>query len=153
MAKQSAGLLVYRINAGELEVLLVHPGGPFWQKKDKGVWSIPKGEYNDDEDPLEVAKREFLEETGNNIDGDNFVELIPVRLSSGKRIKAWTIERNFEPCFLKSNKFSMEWPPKSGRFQDFDEVDRAEWYSLADASEKINAAQLDFLKQLKEKLK
>lgn len=149
MAKQSAGLLVYRKKKDEIEVLLVHPGGPFWQKKDKGAWSIPKGEYNDAENPLEVAKREFFEETGNEMGGDDFVELEPVKLSSGKRIKAWMVERDFENCFIQSNKFTLEWPPKSGTFKEFDEVDKAEWFSLQDARGKINAGQIEFLKQLK----
>ncbi|MGB0062973.1 MAG: NUDIX domain-containing protein, partial [Terracidiphilus sp.] len=132
MPKQSAGLLLFRRSASPLEVMLVHPGGPFWAKKDEGAWSIPKGEFAEDEDPLAAARREFEEETGRAIAGD-FLPLTPVRQSGGKIVYAWAIESDFEASSLKSNTFSMEWPPRSGRREEFPEVDRACWFSLMEA--------------------
>jgi predicted NUDIX family NTP pyrophosphohydrolase len=153
MPKRSAGLLVYRLNnEGELEVLLVHPGGPFFAKKDEGVWSIPKGEYEEGEDPLAVALREFNEETGNNITAETFIELPNVKLSSGKIISSWAVEQDFDTPFISSNLFEMEWPPRSGKKQSFPETDKAEWFSIPSALCKIFPSQQLLLEALKEKL-
>ena len=121
MAKQSAGILAYRLRDGGVEVFLVHPGGPYWKNKDAGAWSIPKGEFADGESPLAAAQREFTEETGARIDGD-FQPLPIRRMRSGKRIHAWAIEAEIDPDKLQSNLFAMEWPPGSGRTQEFPEV-------------------------------
>jgi len=144
VTKQSAGLLVFRAGPDGVEVLLVHPGGPFWAKKDEGAWSIPKGEMDDGEDALVAARREFREETGFVV-GDVARPLAPVRLSSGKVVHAWAVPGDADPALLRSNTFSMEWPPRSGRSQEFPEVDRAAWFSLAEAKRKIAAGQLPFL--------
>lgn len=149
MKTQSAGILLYRPKNGHTEVLLVHPGGPFWAKKDAGTWSIPKGEFTDDEDPLTAAKREFEEETGTAVDG-NFVPLAPIRQKSGKRVYVWALEHDLDNSRIQSNTFEMEWPPKSGRMQTYPEVDRAEWFDLAAARQKINPAQAAFLDELTE---
>ena len=147
MAKKiSAGLLLYRRRA-ELEVFLVHPGGPFWAKKDARAWSLPKGEFGEGEDPLQAAKREFTEETGFEIDGE-FRPLDPVKQSGGKIVYAWAIEGDCDPARLRSNLFSLEWPPKSGRKQEFPEVDRAAWFTIPQARERILAGQIGFLDQL-----
>lgn len=147
MAKSpTAGLLLYRRHA-ELEVFLVHPGGPFWAKKDLGAWSLPKGEIDDGEDMLDAAKREFTEETGFPIDGE-FIPLDPVKQSGGKLVHAWAIEGDCDPSRIQSNSFSMEWPPKSGKKQEFPEVDRAGWFTVAEARKRILAAQVAFLDQL-----
>ena len=137
--------------SGDLEVLLVHPGGPFWANKDDGAWSIPKGEFDDDEDPLDAARREFEEETGSAPSGD-VIPLEPLRQSSGKVVYAWAVRGDFDPSTLKSNTFSMEWPPKSGRQQDFPEVDRAAWFAIEAAERKILKGQAALLRQLREKL-
>jgi predicted NUDIX family NTP pyrophosphohydrolase len=147
MAKKSAGLLMYRHRHGVLEVFLVHPGGPFWKKKDAGSWSIPKGEYTDEEDPLEVAKREFQEETGFKATGE-FVPLCARKQPSGKVITAWALEGDCDASMIKSNTFSMEWPPRSGKRQEFPEVDRAGWFSIPAAKERLIKGQLDFLDEL-----
>jgi predicted NUDIX family NTP pyrophosphohydrolase len=147
MAKQSAGLLVYRKRAGKLEVLLVHPGGPFWGNKDAGAWSIPKGEFTEDEDPLAAAKREFLEELGISVDGA-FIELKPIKQRSGKTVYAWAVEAELDVSCFTSNTFKIELPRGSGKFQEFPEVDRAEWFDLETAREKMNEAQCQFLDQL-----
>jgi len=147
MAKQSAGLLVYRKRGGNLEVFLVHPGGPFWQNKDDGAWSIPKGEFAAGDDPLEVAKREFHEETGMPIHG-SFTQLAPVKQRSGKTVYAWFVEADFDVSKVTSNTFTMEWPPHSGSMKEFPEVDRGEWFDMETAIEKINDRQRDFLQQL-----
>jgi predicted NUDIX family NTP pyrophosphohydrolase len=128
-------------------VLLVHPGGPLWTKKDDGAWSIPKGEIEDDEDPLSAARREFEEELGSPVTGE-FVKLTPVRQASGKWVHAWALERDFDTSALSSGTFEMEWPPRSGRQQTFPEVDRAEWFVLDHARLKINKGQLPLLDQL-----
>jgi predicted NUDIX family NTP pyrophosphohydrolase len=146
-SKQSAGILVYRRVAGELHVFLVHPGGPLWAKKDDGAWSIPKGEYEPGEDPLEAAKREFEEETGTAINGD-FTPLPPIKQRSGKTVRVWAIEGDFDAANLKSNLFSLEWPPHSGRMAQFPEVDRGAWFPLAAARRKILPGQSGFLDQL-----
>ncbi|HEY7217370.1 MAG TPA: NUDIX domain-containing protein [Candidatus Binatia bacterium] len=144
--KNSAGLLLYRRRNG-VEVFLVHPGGPFWAKKDAGAWSLPKGEIGEGEDPLEAAKREFAEETGFSIDGE-FRPFEPVKQSGGKVVHAWAIESDCDASQIRSNLFSLEWPPKSGRTQQFPEVDRASWFKIAEAKKRILASQLGFIEQL-----
>jgi predicted NUDIX family NTP pyrophosphohydrolase len=134
-----------------LEVLLVHPGGPFWSAKDEGAWSIPKGEFSDDEQPLDAAIREFEEETGYRPDGE-FLPLQMLIQPGGKRIVAWAVRGDFDPSLLTSNTFTMEWPPKSGRMQQFPEVDRAGWFGVAEARKKILKGQAAFLDQLLEKV-
>lgn len=140
MAKQSAGILLYRKKNGYLEVFLVHPGGPFYLKKDAGAWSIPKGEFLDGEDPLIAAKREFFEETGQTVEGD-FTELLPVQQKGGKKVYAWAVEGDIDHETIVSNTFEMEWPPKSGKMKGFPEVDRAGWFSVEEAKVKIIEAQ------------
>jgi predicted NUDIX family NTP pyrophosphohydrolase len=140
MAKISAGILLFRRRPTGVEVLLVHPGGPFWAKKDAGAWSIPKGLVDEGEDRLVAAKREFLEETGMLVDGD-FLDLGAHKQPGGKTIVAWAHEGDFDPASLKSNTFAIEWPPRSGRMTDFPEVDRAAWYSIDEALMKINKGQ------------
>ena len=151
MAKKSAGILFYRFKKGKLEVLLVHPGGPFWAKKDLGAWSIPKGEFDDEESPLNAAIRETHEELGVKIVGD-FIELTPVKQKSGKTIFPFAIEHAFDPSQLNSNLFEMEWPLKSGQKKSFPEVDKAEWFSLENAFEKINPGHKPFLTELSKKV-
>ena len=146
-SRQSAGILVFRGDVSDLEVLLAHPGGPFWSKKDAGAWTIPKGEFTDGEEPLAAAKREFEEEMGSPVDGE-FLELEPLRQPSGKVIYAWAVRADFDPARLSSNLFTMEWPPKSGRRQEFPEVDRAAWFSISEARVKILAGQAPFLDAL-----
>lgn len=147
MPKQSAGVLLYRKLNNILQVFLVHPGGPFWKNKDDGAWSIPKGEYEDGEDPLEAARREFFEETGQNIDGD-FIALNSIKLKSGKIVHAWAVAGDIDQDNIKSNLFEMEWPPKSGKTQAFPEIDRGEWFSVEEAKVKINAAQAGLVEEL-----
>jgi predicted NUDIX family NTP pyrophosphohydrolase len=151
MPKQSAGLLLFRERSGQLEVLLVHPGGPFWAKKDNGAWSIPKGEFTGDEDPLAAARREFEEELGAPVDGE-FIPLGAVKQSGGKTVHAWAVRGEFDPAHLKSSPFSMEWPLRSGRQQEFPEVDRAEWFNVAMARMKILKGQAGFLDTLLDRL-
>lgn len=145
--KRSAGLLMYRRTSGTLEVLLVHPGGPFWAKKDLGAWSIPKGEIGESEDALSAARREFEEETGTKAEAE-FVPLQPVTQSGGKHILAWACEGNLDPLQLHSATFSMEWPPRSGQKREFPEVDRAAWYTLEEARQRINPGQAPLLDEL-----
>ena len=152
MAKLSAGLLMYRGSGPKLELLLVHPGGPFWVKKDQGAWSIPKGEYEQGEDSLSVAKREFEEELGSPPPPGKFLELGEIVQPSRKVITAFAVEGDFEPTRLTSNHFEMEWPPKSGRKQSFPEVDRAAWFTPAEAREKIQPGQAPFIDRLLEQL-
>jgi predicted NUDIX family NTP pyrophosphohydrolase len=147
MPKLSAGLVVWRRRAGALEVLLVHPGGPFWKNKDEGAWSIPKGEYTESEDPLAAARREFTEETGIEPAGE-FTLLGEVRQPGGKRVRAWAHQGDYDPAGMQSNTFEMEWPPKSGRTQSFPEIDRAAWYTFEEARRKILAGQLPLLDAL-----
>jgi predicted NUDIX family NTP pyrophosphohydrolase len=147
MPKISAGLLLYRLRNGQFEVLLVHPGGPFWRKKDEGAWSLPKGEVGSGEDPLGAARREVQEETGFTA-GEPFRPLHPVRQKSGKWVHAWACEGDCDTAALKSNTFSMEWPPKSGRQQEFPEVDRAEFFTVPQARQKISPHQLPLLDEL-----
>jgi predicted NUDIX family NTP pyrophosphohydrolase len=144
--KKSAGLLLYR-RCDDLQVFLVHPGGPFWAKKDLGAWSLPKGEFVEGEEPLQAAKREFTEETGLIIDGE-FRPLEPVKQSGGKLVHAWAIEADCDVSQVRSNSFSLEWPPKSGRMQQFPEVDRAEWFNLPEARKRIVKGQAALLDQL-----
>jgi predicted NUDIX family NTP pyrophosphohydrolase len=148
--KNSAGLLLYR-RCGELQVLLVHPGGPFWAKKDAGSWSVPKGEFSESEDPLQAARREFKEETGFAVGGD-FCPLDPVKQSGGKVVYAWAVEADCDASQVRSNSFSMEWPPKSGRMRQFPEVDRAEWFPINEARKRILKGQVGLLEQLASKL-
>jgi len=147
--KHSAGLVIYRRRNAALEILLVHPGGPFWARKDLGAWSIPKGEFDpaSEEDALSAAKREFEEETGYTASGE-FVPLTEIRQSSAKIIHAWAVEGDFDASGVRSNTFSMEWPPRSGRIGEFPEVDRAEWFPIAEAKQRIVRGQLGFLEQL-----
>ena len=150
MPKRSAGLLIYRRKT-ELEVFLVHPGGPFWTKKDLGAWSIPKGEYEADEEPLAAARREFEEETGFPAIG-NFVELGELKQPGGKIVSAWAFEGDCDANDLRSNTFEMEWPPRSGRKMEFPEVDRGSWYSMEEAKQRLLPGQCEFLSRLLDKV-
>ena len=141
---------MYRRRNDRLEFLLVHPGGPFWKKKDAGAWSIPKGEF-EDEDALQAAKREFEEEIGIPIDGELF-PLTPQKQKGGKVVHAWALEGELDPQNIKSNTFELEWPPKSGKKQQFPEIDRAEWFLAPTALQKINQGQAAFIQELIEKL-
>ena len=153
MAKKlSAGIVLYRRRGQGIEVLLVHPGGPFWAKKDEGAWSIPKGEYLEGEDPLTVAKLEFYEETGTEVSGP-CVALTPAKQPSGKIITAWAVEGDLDPTAFRSNTFSMEWPPKSGQVQSFPEVDRVLWCDLALARKKLLIGQRVLLNELDQLVK
>jgi predicted NUDIX family NTP pyrophosphohydrolase len=151
MPKQSAGLLMYRRRDGALEVLLVHPGGPFWAKKDLGAWSIPKGEHEPDEDPLAAARREFAEETGILPEGE-FIALRPVRQRSGKIVRAFAIEGDIDPATIKSNTFVMEWPPHSGQRREFPEIDRAAWFTIDVARQKLIPGQVALVDELQRAL-
>lgn len=148
MPKQSTGILLYRKVNAQLQVFLVHPGGPFFKNKDAGAWSIPKGEFDDDEDALLAAKREFLEETGQPVEGD-FIKLSPIKLKSGKTVHAWAIEGDIDHNTIVSNLFEMEWPPRSGKTASFPEVDRASWFGLDEACVKVNAAQVGLIEELR----
>ena len=152
MAKTSAGILLYRFREAKLEVFLVHPGGPFWAKKDTGAWSIPKGEFEENEDPLTAAKREFHEETGFSVSG-NFIELSPLKQSGGKLVFAWAIKGDYDAAAIKSNMFSMEWPPRSGKLTQFPEADRAGWFPLEIARNKILKGQANFLNELQRRVR
>jgi predicted NUDIX family NTP pyrophosphohydrolase len=149
--KMSAGILMFRKRGAALEVLPVHPGGPFWKNKDAGVWSIPKGEYAEDEEPLVAAKRELFEETGIEARGD-LVPLGQIQQSSGKIVSGWAMEGDCSPEEIRSNTLAMEWPPKSGRMQQFPEIDRAEWFGVAEAKERMVKAQTAFLDRLVEQI-
>lgn len=148
-SKQSAGVLLYRRKTEILEVFLVHPGGPFWKSKDAGVWTIPKGEFTNDEPALDAAQREFREETGYALTGP-FQALSPIRQKGGKRVFAWAAPGDLDPAKIVSNTFEIEWPRKSGKQQTFPEVDKGGWFSLADARLIINPAQIAFLDELEE---
>jgi predicted NUDIX family NTP pyrophosphohydrolase len=150
--KESAGLLLYRIVAGTPEVLLVHPGGPFWAGKDEGAWSIPKGEFDAGESPLQAARREFHEETGIVPPEGEPLALAPVRQPSGKRVQAWAVQGDLDPAAVRSNEFTLEWPPRSGKLRSFPEVDRAAWFPLAAARGKIQKGQAALLDELQAKL-
>ncbi len=149
MGKRSAGLLMFRKARSGIEIFLVHPGGPFWEKKDLGAWSLPKGEYAEGEEPLSAARREFEEETGIRIEGE-FLPLGDLKQPSGKVVRAWAVEGDLEPAQVRSNLFSMEWPPKSGKTQQFPEVDRGEWFPIQEARSKILNGQIGFLDRLLE---
>ncbi len=150
MPSTSAGILLFRPAGDAAEVLLVHPGGPFWAKKDAGAWSIPKGEVGDGEEPLACALREIEEELGAPLflAPEELIELGSVRQKGGKVVHCWAAPGEFDPAGLRSNTFTMEWPPRSGLEREFPEVDRAEWFGLEQAREKINPAQADFLDRL-----
>ena len=150
-AKRSAGVLMFRRVGGSADVLLVHPGGPFWAKKDDGAWSIPKGLLDEGEDALAAAKREFEEETGLRPDGA-FIDLGVFKQPSGKEISAFAIEGAFDLESFRSNSFAMEWPPRSGRMQEFPEIDRAEFFDFSDAKLQVNSAQVPCLEELEKKL-
>jgi predicted NUDIX family NTP pyrophosphohydrolase len=152
LPKTSAGLLMFRHRNARLEVLIVHPGGPYWRNKDEGAWSIPKGEYVQGQDPFEVARREFKEETGYDAEGD-FISLMPLRQPGGKLIIAWAFEGDCDPGGIRSNLFTMEWPPGSGRQAQFPEVDRMQWFPIDIAISKLLKGQVGFIEQLCEKLK
>jgi len=147
MPRTSAGVLLYRRRGGGVEVFLVHPGGPFWARKDQAAWSIPKGELDPDEDALDAARREFQEETGLVAEGD-FQALAPLRQPGGKVVHAFALEGDADPEAVRSNPFEMEWPPRSGKLQAFPEVDRAAWLALDLAREKIHKGQVGLLDQL-----
>jgi len=151
MIKKSAGILLYRFQHEKLEVLLVHPGGPFWVKKDLGVWSIPKGEFEDDEDPLSAAKREFMEELGVPVSGD-FIAMTPVKQKNNKIVYAFAINGDLDVSGTKSNTFEMEWPPKSGKRQLFPEIDKAGWFEFQTAKQKIIEAQGEIIDELLRKI-
>ncbi len=151
MAKQSAGLLMYRKKEGAVEVFLVHPGGPFWKNKDEGAWSIPKGEFKNEE-PLKAAKREFKEETGFEAGGD-FIKLSPIIQSGGKKVFAWAFEGDCDPEKIQSNTFTMEWPPKSGKEKRFPEIDCAAWYKEHESKRKILKSQLPLLEEFIKKIR
>jgi len=150
MPKKSAGLLLYRDDGGDsgIEVLLVHPGGPFWRNKDEGAWTIPKGEFDDSEEPLEAATREFKEELGSPAPVGEYFPLKPIKQKNNKTVHAWAVKGDFDPATLNSNTFSCEWPPKSQRRQEFPEVDRAEWFAPDEAKRKILLAQVPLIDQL-----
>jgi predicted NUDIX family NTP pyrophosphohydrolase len=150
--RRSAGIVLHRDGAGGPEVLLVHPGGPFWAKKDLGAWSIPKGEYEPDEDPRACALREFEEETGTRLDAADLVELGAVVQKAGKEVSAWAVRGDLDPATVRSNTFTMEWPPRSGRRQEFPEVDRAEWFALDEARAKLVPAQAELIDRLAERV-
>jgi predicted NUDIX family NTP pyrophosphohydrolase len=152
VARRSAGILLYRLGGGGPEVLLVHPGGPYWTRKDAGAWSIPKGEYDDGEDPLACALREFEEETGTALPPGEPVELGAVTQRGGKIVSAWAAEGDLDADSVRSNTFTMEWPPRSGRMSTFPEIDRAGWFGIDAAREKLNPAQAEFLDRLLERL-
>ena len=148
MPKHSAGVLLYRRSNNTVEVLLAHPGGPFWTKKDTGAWSIPKGEFTEDEDPQHAAIREFSEETGHQVPSSKLTDIGEIKMSSGKIVTAWSAEGDLDPNTLVSNTFTMEWPPRSGTTQEFPEVDRVRWFSLPVARNKILKAQIPFIENL-----
>lgn len=151
MTRKSAGVLVYRKHGRATEVLLVHPGGPFWAKRDAGAWSVPKGEYADGEEAEDAARREFAEETGWSLEGE-LRPLGEVRQKAGKSVTAFAVEGDFDPANLESNRFEIEWPPKSGRKASFPEIDRAGWFSLDEAREKMIEGQRPLLDRLQDLL-
>lgn len=151
MEKKSAGILLYRLTNSKLEVLLVHPGGPFWTRKDLHSWSIPKGEFTEEGDPLAAAKREFEEEIGIPLAG-NFMELAPIKQKNGKTVFCYGCEGNINPKLIESNTFEIEWPPKSGIKQSFPEIDRGEWFDITEGKLKINESQAALIDELISKL-
>jgi predicted NUDIX family NTP pyrophosphohydrolase len=149
--KQSAGILLFRKKDQQIEFFLVHPGGPFFAKKDLGFWTVPKGELNQNEEPLTAAKREFAEETGKTLSGD-FIELSPVVQKGGKKVLCWAVEGELDSLSIVSNTFEIEWPPRSGKKQSFAEVDKAAWFTYNDAIKYINEKQVALLDELTSKL-
>lgn len=147
-SQRSAGILLHRRTDGELEVLLVHPGGPFWARRDEGAWSIPKGEYGEGEEPLAAARREFAEELGTHAPEGQALDLGEIRQKGGKVVRAFALEGDLDVDEITSNTFALEWPPRSGRTIEVPEVDRAGWFSLAEAGKKINPAQVELLDRL-----
>jgi predicted NUDIX family NTP pyrophosphohydrolase len=150
MPKQSAGILLYHFDRNVLKVFLVHPGGPFWKNKDEGAWSIPKGEFTEEEEALSAAKREFMEETGMLLKAEHFIPLKPVKMKSGKMVFAWAAHGHVIPEEISSNTFEMEWP--TGKKQTFPEVDRGAWFTTEEGRKKIIPAQLPFIEELVQKL-
>lgn len=148
MTKLSAGILLYRLREGVLEVLVVHPGGPFWQRKDEGAWSIPKGEHGDDDDPFDHAKREFEEELGSTPPADGYIPLGEIKQPSGKIVSCWAVSGSLDASAIRSNTFEMEWPRGSGKMKEFPEVDRAGWFSLNEARAKVLKGHTGFLDRL-----
>ncbi len=148
ISNQSAGILLYRTINNSIQVFLVHPGGPYFKNKDEGYWSIPKGEFLDNEDALAAAKREFEEETGQKINAGNFTRLNPIKQKSGKIVSAWALEGDIDHEIIVSNLFEIEWPPRSGKMASFPEVDRAGWFGVDDAKIKINPAQIPLIDEL-----
>jgi predicted NUDIX family NTP pyrophosphohydrolase len=151
MRKRSAGVILFRFNNAALEVLLVHPGGPYWANKDAGAWSIPKGEYSEGEDALAAAKREFAEETGVKIEGE-FLPLGEVKQAGGKMVQVWALAGNLDPSLIRSKPFTLEWPPKSGLMREFPEVDSAGWFTIPVAKQKLLFGQREFLARLCDRL-
>lgn len=151
MSLHSGGILLYRLIGDELQVLLVHPGGPFWKRKDEGAWSIPKGLFEENESPLDAAKREFKEETGFDAAG-SFIDLGSIKQSSKKIVHIWALERDIDETKIVSNMFSMEWPKKSGYIREFPEIDKAGWFKISEAKEKIQRGQAGFIDRLIAKL-
>lgn len=152
MGKKSAGIFLYRFKHKNLEVMLAHPGGPFWSKKDAGVWSIPKGEFDDDEDALVAAKREFEEELGKKVSAEKFIELSPVKSKSGKTIYAFAAEQDFDTTNIKSNLCWINWPPRSGKRIEIPEIDKAEWFDVETAKKKILSYQVPLINELMKSL-
>ena len=150
--RRSAGILLYRTQQGDHQVFLVHPGGPFWKNKDAGAWSVPKGEFEEGEEPLAAAKREFKEETGIEVDG-KFIPLTPVKQKSGKLVMAWALKKNIDPSMLVSNLFRLEWPPRSGKWIDIPEVDKGAWFNMEEAMIKIIPGQVPIIHELYDLLK
>jgi predicted NUDIX family NTP pyrophosphohydrolase len=150
MARRSAGIVLYRRSGRGLEVLLVHPGGPLWARRDQGAWSIPKGEYADDEEPAAAARREFAEELGSPAPAELAIDLGEVRQRGGKLVRAWGAPGDLDATEIHSNTFPLEWPPRSGRIRQFPEVDRAQWFALPEARERINPGQAPLLDRLEE---
>lgn len=149
--KTSAGLLFYRVRDGAIEVLLGHPGGPFWQNRDLGAWSIPKGEIHEGEEPLDAARREFREETGLE-PGGPFLELMPIQQKGGKIVRAWAVAGDCDPSRLTSVSFEIEWPPRSGQKRAFPEIDRAQFFGVEEAKRRINSAQAAFIEELQQRV-
>jgi predicted NUDIX family NTP pyrophosphohydrolase len=149
MSKHSAGILLFRFRNEKLEVMLVHPGGPFWAKKDNGAWSIPKGLFEENEKPMDAAKREFKEETGFEVDGE-FIELGELKQPSKKIVHAWALEKDLDETKVMSNTFTLEWPKNSGRVQEYSEIDKAGWFDIEQAKKKILKGQIGFIDKLVE---